>query len=77
MRNLIRLFSLLRRARLSLEDFAITIRATSSVRRADVTQTIDQNWAARTIASVVKNDLSTAPMLMYQHSFSGVSIPGR
>ena len=30
-----------------------------------------------TIASVVKNALSTAPMLMYQHSRSGVSMPGR
>src|SRR5208282_392210 len=33
--------------------------------------------AARTIASVVKKLLSTAPMLMYQHSRSGVSMPGR
>ena len=30
-----------------------------------------------TIASVVKNALSTAPILMYQHSRSGVSRPGR
>src|ERR1700688_1996612 len=30
-----------------------------------------------TIASVVKNARSTAPMLMYQHSRSGVSMPGR
>jgi hypothetical protein len=30
-----------------------------------------------TIASVVKNALSTAPMLMYQHSRSAVSMPGR
>src|SRR5271155_3429135 len=30
-----------------------------------------------TIAWVVKNALSTAPMLMYQHSRSGVSMPGR
>ncbi len=30
-----------------------------------------------TIASVVKNARSTAPMLMYQHSRSGVSWPGR
>ena len=30
-----------------------------------------------TIASVVKNALSTAPMLMYQHSRSAVSWPGR
>jgi hypothetical protein len=37
----------------------------------------DQNAAARTIASVVKKVRSTAPMLMYQHSRSGVSIPGK
>jgi hypothetical protein len=30
-----------------------------------------------TIAWVVKKALSTAPMLMYQHSRSGVSMPGR
>src|ERR1035437_7915493 len=30
-----------------------------------------------TIASVLKNARSTAPMLMYQHSRSGVSRPGR
>jgi hypothetical protein len=36
-----------------------------------------QRIADRTNASVVKNVLSTAPMLMYQHSRSGVSIPGR
>ena len=33
--------------------------------------------AALTIDSVVKNDLSTAPMLMYQHSRSGVFCAGR
>src|SRR5262249_42001779 len=33
--------------------------------------------AARTMALVVKKLLSTAPMLMYQHSFSGVSMPGK
>jgi hypothetical protein len=37
----------------------------------------DQNDAARNIESVVKKFLSTAPMLMYQHSRSGVSSPGR
>src|SRR6266850_7168168 len=33
--------------------------------------------AALTIASVVKKFLSTAPMLMYQHSRSGVCRPGK
>jgi hypothetical protein len=33
--------------------------------------------AALVIAWVVKKSLSTAPMLMYQHSRSGVSMPGR
>jgi hypothetical protein len=33
--------------------------------------------AALTIASVVKKSRPTAPMLMYQHSRSGVSLPGR
>ncbi len=33
--------------------------------------------AAFTIAWVVKKSLSTAPMLMYQHSRSGVFCPGR
>ena len=32
--------------------------------------------AALVIAWVVKNSLSTAPILMYQHSRSGVSMPG-
>ena len=36
-----------------------------------------QRIADRTNASVVKKLLSTAPMLMYQHSRSGVSIPGK
>jgi hypothetical protein len=34
-------------------------------------------WPALVSASVVKKLLSTAPMLMYQHSRSGVSNPGR
>ena len=38
---------------------------------------IPQRIADRTKASVVKKLLSTAPMLMYQHSRSGVSMPGR
>jgi len=38
---------------------------------------LPQKSAARTIASVVKKLLSTAPILMYQHSRSGVSMPGR
>jgi hypothetical protein len=33
--------------------------------------------AMRTIVSVVKKSRPTAPMFMYQHSRSGVSIPGR
>ncbi len=33
--------------------------------------------AAATIALIVKKPLFTAPMLMYQHSRSGVCCPGR
>jgi hypothetical protein len=33
--------------------------------------------AAFTIACTVKKSLSTAPILMYQHSRSGVCCPGR
>jgi len=40
-------------------------------------ETLVAYGAALTSAWVVKKSLSTAPMLMYQHSRSGVSMPGR
>src|ERR1700731_3718643 len=46
-------------------------------RSANLNSFVASYGAALTIASVVKKVLSTAPMLMYQHSRSGVCRPGR
>src|SRR6516165_2512138 len=71
-----------RRQSAQLKDCAVIDRRKNAfqtgavIRRAGLGSAL-QRIADRTRASVVKKLLSTAPMLMYQHSRSGVSMPGR